>query len=237
MTAGKVTAGSFVTTGNAITIADNEITTGSSNADINITPHGTGTVIMDRVTIDDNTISANVSNADLELFGNGTGGVVIDQLKFEGNEVRTTESNANIVLQPSGSGVVSIGTGTVLHTANSDTPTLTSSASDLDHFLINDGGVMKRIAKNNVKLSQFSNDANFASSASTGFSSSTLASFPTDVGDSSTVDFSDGEGGGVGTGTTFDPFGVSVVAVFDANEPRGQIQSSDLGADESHVGA
>ena len=237
LTAGKVTAGSFVTTGNAITIADNEITTGSSNADINITPHGTGTVIMDRVTIDDNTISANVSNADLELFGNGTGGVVIDQLKFEGNEVRTTESNANIVLQPSGSGVVSIGTGTVLHTANSDTPTLTSSASDLDHFLINDGGVMKRIAKNNVKLSQFSNDANFASSASTGFSSSTLASFPTDVGDSSTVDFSDGEGGGVGTGTTFDAFGISVVAVFDANEPRGQVQSSDLGTDESHVGA
>ena len=81
------------------------------------------------------------------------------------------------------------------------------------------------------------NVPNFASSASTGFSSSTLASFPTDVGDSSTVDFSDGEGGGVGTGTTFDPFGVSVVAVFDANEPRGQIQSSDLGADESHVGA
>ena len=237
LTAGKVTAGSFVTTGNAITIADNEITTGSSNADINITPHGTGTVIMDRVTIDDNTISANVSNADLELFGNGTGGVVIDQLKFEGNEVRTTESNANIVLQPSGSGVVSIGTGTVLHTANSDIPTLTSSASDLDHFLINDGGVMKRIAKNNVKLSQFSNDANFASSASTGFSSSTLASFPTDVGDSSTVDFSDGEGGGVGTGTTFDAFGISVVAVFDANEPRGQVQSSDLGTDESHVGA
>ena len=237
LTAGKVTAGSFVTTGNAITIADNEITTGSSNADINITPHGTGTVIMDRVTIDDNTISANVSNADLELFGNGTGGVVIDQLKFEGNEVRTTESNANIVLQPSGSGVVSIGTGTVLHTANSDIPTLTSSATDLDHFLINDGGVMKRIAKNNVKLSQFSNDANFASSASTGFSASTLASFPTDVGDSSTVDFSDGEGGGVGTGTTFDAFGISVVAVFDANEPRGQVQSSDLGTDESHVGA
>jgi len=238
LTAGKVTAGSFVTTGNAITIADNEITTGSSNADINITPHGTGAVVMDRVTVDDNTISANVSNADLELFGNGTGGVVIDALKFEGNEVRTTESNADIVLEPSGTGAVKVGTDTVIHTGNvADAVTLTSSTSDLDHFLINDGGALKRIAKGNVKLSEFRNDANFASSASTGFTTSTLAEFPTDVGDSTTVDFSDAEGGGVGTGNTQDAFGISIVSVFDCAEPRGQINTTDLGADESHVGA
>ena len=238
LTAGKVTAGSFVTTGNAITIADNEITTGSSNADINITPHGTGTVVMDRITIDDNTISANVSNADLELFGNGTGGVVIDQLKFEGTEIRTTESNADLTLQPSGSGAVKVGTDTVVHTGNvTDTSTLTSSANYVEHFLLNDGGVLKRIAKGNVKLSQFSNDANFATSASTGFSTSTLGAFPTDVGDSTTVDFSDAEGGGVGTGTTQDAFGVSIVSLFDCMEPNGQVNTTNLGADEDHVGA
>jgi hypothetical protein len=43
---GTVTATSFVTTGNAVTIADNNITTGTSNADINITPHGTGGVVI-----------------------------------------------------------------------------------------------------------------------------------------------------------------------------------------------
>jgi hypothetical protein len=46
---GTVTATSFVTTGNAVTIADNNITTGTSNADINITPHGTGSVVISQV--------------------------------------------------------------------------------------------------------------------------------------------------------------------------------------------
>ena len=116
----------------------------------------------------------------------------------------------------------------MVHTGNvTDTATLTSSANDVDHFLINDGGVLKRIAKGNVKLSQFSNDANFATSASTGFSTSTLGAFPTDVGDSTTVDFSDAEGGGV----------VSIVSLFDCMEPNGQINTTNLGADEDHVGA
>ena len=41
-TATTITATSFVTTGTAITIADNLISTGASNADIKIVPHGTG---------------------------------------------------------------------------------------------------------------------------------------------------------------------------------------------------
>ena len=45
----SVTAASLVTTGNAITIADNKITTAASNADINITPHGTGKVVLDGI--------------------------------------------------------------------------------------------------------------------------------------------------------------------------------------------
>ncbi len=45
----SVTAVSLVTTGNAITIADNKITTAASNADINITPHGTGKVVLDGI--------------------------------------------------------------------------------------------------------------------------------------------------------------------------------------------
>jgi len=47
-----VTATSFVTTGNAVTIADNNITTGTSNADINITPHGTGSVVISQISTD-----------------------------------------------------------------------------------------------------------------------------------------------------------------------------------------
>ena len=58
---GAITSASFVTTGNAITIADNEITTGSSNADINITPHGTGKVVIK--SLDVNEITSTDSSA------------------------------------------------------------------------------------------------------------------------------------------------------------------------------
>ena len=58
-----LTTGAFVSSGsNGITVADNLISTASSNADINITPHGTGKVVMDRIAFDDGTISTTGSN-------------------------------------------------------------------------------------------------------------------------------------------------------------------------------
>ena len=54
-------------------IFDNEIKTVASNADIEITPHGTGKVVLDKIQIDDNTIQTTDSNASLELIPNGTG--------------------------------------------------------------------------------------------------------------------------------------------------------------------
>ena len=53
-------------------IHDNEIKTVASNANIEITPHGTGKVVLDRIQIDDNTIQTTESNANLELIPNGT---------------------------------------------------------------------------------------------------------------------------------------------------------------------
>jgi len=52
-TATSITATAFVTTGNAITIADNLISTGSSNADIKLVPNGTGSIrIPDDTSLD-----------------------------------------------------------------------------------------------------------------------------------------------------------------------------------------
>ena len=42
--------------------------------------------------------------------------------------------------------------GTILTTGNSDSPATTTSSSDVDHFLIDDGGTMKKITTANVGL-------------------------------------------------------------------------------------
>jgi len=68
LSAKLTTAGS-----NRMEIHDNEIKTVASNANIEITPHGTGKVVLDRIQIDDNTIQTTESNANLELIPNGTG--------------------------------------------------------------------------------------------------------------------------------------------------------------------
>ena len=72
---GEVTLGAKLTTAgsNRMEIFDNEIKTVASNADIEITPHGTGKVVLDKIQIDDNTIQTTDSNASLELIPNGTG--------------------------------------------------------------------------------------------------------------------------------------------------------------------
>ena len=43
-------------------------------------------------------------------------------------------------------------TGTLISTANSDTPTTTTTSSDADHILIDDGGVMKKITPTNLGI-------------------------------------------------------------------------------------
>ena len=43
-------------------------------------------------------------------------------------------------------------TGTVLTTGNSDTPTTTTSSSDADFVLIDDGGTMKKITPSNLGI-------------------------------------------------------------------------------------
>ena len=57
-----------------VNILDNKITTGS-NANLELTPGGTGTIVMPGITVDDNEIQANRSNDDLVLVASGTGSI------------------------------------------------------------------------------------------------------------------------------------------------------------------
>ena len=69
-----------------------------SNADITLSPGGTGAVAMPGVTITDNTITSNRSNDNLELNANGTGTVVLENLKIgtSGSTVTTILDEDNM---------------------------------------------------------------------------------------------------------------------------------------------
>ena len=69
---------------------------------------------------------------------------------------------------------ISVGAGTGINVNANDVEfdadggTLTTSNSDLDHFLINDGGDFKRITPGNINISGFNNDAGYVTSAGSG---------------------------------------------------------------------
>lgn len=113
-----------------INIDTNTIASTDLNGDINLSPDGTGTVVIntdldvDNINIDGNTITSTDTNGDINLSPNGTGTVVIntdldvDNLNINGNTINatnangpvniTTTTNGNINLTPNGTGVVNI---------------------------------------------------------------------------------------------------------------------------------
>jgi hypothetical protein len=90
-------ASSFVgtTTVDNLTFNDNIISS-SSNADINLTPGGTGVVNVSNLTIDssinltDNVIKVTRSNDDLALSGNGTGSTQISNIDIDSGTIDNT---------------------------------------------------------------------------------------------------------------------------------------------------
>ena len=80
----------------------------TSNQDINITPNGTGTVVVgtdldvDNINIDGNTIISTDTNGDINITPNGTGSVVLDGLSHP-----QADGTAGQVLATDGSGQLS----------------------------------------------------------------------------------------------------------------------------------
>ena len=98
----------------------------------------------------------NISNGDLFLQ---TGA----ELVFEGATSDAHETTLTVT-DPTADRTITLpdATGTVLTTGNSDTPTTTTSSSDADFVLIDDGGTMKKITPSNLGITSGGTTAAFA---------------------------------------------------------------------------
>ena len=83
-----------------LTFNDNIIST-SSNADLRLTPGGTGVVNVSNLTIDsslnfsDNVLKVTTSNADFDISASGTGSVVINNVNLDAGTIDNTVIGAN----------------------------------------------------------------------------------------------------------------------------------------------
>lgn len=112
------TGNSSLTVGN-INIAGNTISSTDTNGDINLSPDGTGSVVVDtdldvdNIKIDGNTISSTNTDGNIILSPNGNGIVTTDNLSLAGNTISSTDTNGNINLSPNGSGVINASTSLI----------------------------------------------------------------------------------------------------------------------------
>ena len=124
--------------------------------------------------------------------------------------------------------------GTVITTANSDAPSTSTSSSDADFVLIDDGGVMKKITPANLGIVDNS-----------GYTNSSFLEPPGSLGnfDAAKETLSTGaQTGSAESGLTanaLDAFDVQLAAfdAYDHMEPKFALKTTDLGSGEAHVGA
>ena len=137
----SVTSTSNLTTTNIdnLTLQDNTISS-SSNADINLTPGGTGSVVIQNLTIDsninitDNEIKTTNSNSDLVIAPAGTGQVVIAKADINGGTIDNAVIGATTPLA---------GTFTTLNT---------TSALTIDGVTIDDNTISTNSSNANLEL-------------------------------------------------------------------------------------
>jgi len=117
--------------------------------------YNTGKIILTSPVVE---LDANAGNVELEAVGG--------QIKLTGdtgNAVKVTgnlETTGNIelgnssdtTLSRASAGVVLIQSNTIITTGNADAGATTTSSSDADHVLINDGGVLKKITPANLGI-------------------------------------------------------------------------------------
>lgn len=186
----ETTTDGITITGNTnvgnLSVDTNTISSTDTNGDINITPNGTGTVVVgtdldvDNINVDGNTISSTDTNGDINLSPNGTGTVVIntdldvDNLNINGNTINatnangpinlTTTDNGNINLLPNGTGVISLaynGSNKLVTDATGITVTGTATATTFGGQL--DGSVTS--ATTGVTQAQGDNSTKLATTA------------------------------------------------------------------------
>ena len=124
--------------------------------------------------------------------------------------------------------------GTVITTANSNAPSTSTSSSDADFVLIDDGGVMKKITPANLGIVDNS-----------GYTNSSFLEPPGSLGNFDAAKETLTTGAQTGsaesglTANALDAFDVQLAAfdAYDHMEPKFALKTTDLGSGESHVGA
>jgi hypothetical protein len=128
--------------GQQITIAGNQISTNTTNANLKLTASGTGTIEMEGIQIRDNHIEATRSNDNLILSASGTGDIVVGAVRIHGTTISSDDSTKitfNEAVDITGTltvGTSIIGSGSI-ETSNLDTNNISSSDSSVIN--VNDG--------------------------------------------------------------------------------------------------
>jgi len=118
----------------------NNITSESSNADIVLSPSGTGNVVFPTLTFEDNNIKTTGANQDILVKANGAGKVIIGGIGFSGTSISAPDStsvniNENLIVDGSGafggtfafSGAQTFPTGSVFGTQTYANGSITDS--------------------------------------------------------------------------------------------------------------
>jgi len=134
-----------------ITLNGNTISSTNTNGDINLSPDGTGTVVIntdldvDNINVNGNTISSTNVNGDINLSPNGTGTVVIntdldvDNINVNGNTISSSNVNGDINLSPNGTGTVVVNTDLDVDNININGNTIISTDTNGDITLTPNG--------------------------------------------------------------------------------------------------
>lgn len=124
-------------------INDNTNGTEDGFLDLNVMANGTPAASRIRIQGNGDTL---ISNRDVRL------NIGVD-LIFEGSTSDNYETTLTVT-DPTADRTITLpdATGTVITTANSDTPSTTTSSSDADHVLVDDGGVLKKITPSNLGI-------------------------------------------------------------------------------------
>ena len=179
---GTITATSFTGDGSGLTglsasaLGDLAVIgstiTSPSNADITLSPGGTGKVVLPAIQIDDNNIEGTRTNEDINITPSGTGQVIVNKLTvdskvlIEDNEISAIQTNDDLVISPSGTGQVVMAKadidsgaidGTTIGASSATTgvfTTLTANTSiTVDGITLSDNEISANATNANLELS------------------------------------------------------------------------------------
>ena len=193
----------------------------------------TGSETLTNKTLTTPTLTTPIANAGIQLKNGATSAGFLEFFEDTDNG-----SNKVTLIGPASTADVTITlpavAGTVITTANSDAATTTTSTSDVDFVLVDDGGVMKKITT-----------ANLGISGDSGYTNSSFFDIPGSLAnfDAAKATLASGLNTGSAesglTENSLDAFGIKLADfdAYDFMEPKFDLKTHDLGSGEDHVGA